>query len=80
MSYYHFKCSIVLENAVSISGSLQKEGRVDSVFLRGLGFVAVHRLSVVGESRGYSLVIVCGRLTVVASLVVEHGFHVRGLQ
>ena len=30
-------------------------------------------LSLVVESRGYSLVVVCGFLTVVAPLVVEHG-------
>ena len=35
-------------------------------------FIAVHRLSLVAASRGYSLVAVCGLLTAVASLV-EHG-------
>ena len=30
-------------------------------------------LSVVAASRGYSLVVVCGLLVMVASLVVEHG-------
>ena len=50
-----------------------------TVFLRGLGFVAVHRLSVVGESRGYSLVM-CGLLAVVASLAAELGLYVQGLQ
>ena len=37
-------------------------------------FVASRRLSLVVESRGYSLVVVFGLLTVVASLVAEHGF------
>ena len=36
-------------------------------------FIAVCRLSLVAASRGYSLVAVCGLLTVAASLVVEHG-------
>ena len=35
-------------------------------------FLAVHRLSLVEVSRGYSLVVVGGLLTVVASLVAEH--------
>ena len=35
--------------------------------------VAAHRLSLVSESRSYSLVAMCQLLNVVASLVVEHG-------
>ena len=35
-------------------------------------FAAVHRLSLVVASRGYSLVAVLGFLIAVASLVVEH--------
>ena len=36
------------------------------------------RLSVVAASRGYSLVVVCGLLILVASLVAEHGVNSRG--
>ena len=36
-------------------------------------FVAALGLSVVAVSRGYPLVVVLGLLTVVASLVAEHG-------
>ena len=35
-------------------------------------FVAARGLSLVAESRGYSLVAVCGLLIAVASLVTEH--------
>ena len=35
-------------------------------------FVAAHRLSLVTASCGYSLVVVCGLLIVVATSVVEH--------
>ena len=35
--------------------------------------MAVHRLSLVAASGGYSLVVVCRLLTVVASLVVAPG-------
>ena len=35
-------------------------------------FIAVHGLSVVSGSRGYSLVAMCRLLTVAASLVAEH--------
>ena len=37
-------------------------------------FVTAHGLSLVMESRGSSLVLVCRLLTVVASLVLEQGF------
>ena len=43
-------------------------------------FTAAHRLSLVPVSGGYSLVAVCGLLTVVASLVAEHWLYARGLQ
>ena len=43
-----------------------------------LGLVAVHGLSLVAASGGYSLVLVCGFLIAAASLVAEHGFY--GLQ
>jgi len=36
-------------------------------------FVAVHRLSLVAASGGYSPVVVHGLLTVVASAIAEHG-------
>ena len=36
-------------------------------------FVAARGLSLVVESRGYSLVVVCRQPIAVASLVVEHG-------
>ena len=36
-------------------------------------FVAAHGLSLVVAGRGYSLVVVCGPFTAVASLVAEHG-------
>ena len=43
------------------------------LFLVALGFLAARGLSLVMMSGGYSLVAVRGRLTGVASLVVEHG-------
>ena len=44
------------------------------VFLAAHGlFIAERRFSPVGVSRGYPLVVVHGLLTVVASLVAEHG-------
>ena len=36
-------------------------------------FIAVHGLSLVSVSRGYSLVVVCGLVSAIASPVVEHG-------
>ena len=36
-------------------------------------FIAACGLSLVVASRGYSLVVVCRHLIVVASLIVEHG-------
>ena len=33
----------------------------------------MHGLSLVGVGRGYTLAVVCGLLTAVASLVAEHG-------
>ena len=36
-------------------------------------FFAAHRLSLVAASGGCSLVVVCGSLIAVASLVAEHG-------
>ena len=36
-------------------------------------FIAVHRLSLVEECEGYSPALICGLLTVVASLVAERG-------
>ena len=35
-------------------------------------FLAAHRLSLVAENRGYSIVVVCGLLIAMTSLVVEH--------
>jgi len=35
-------------------------------------FFAAHRLSLVAASGGYSLVVVCGLIVVVASFVAEH--------
>ena len=40
----------------------------------GWVFVAVLRLSLVVESEGYSLVMMCRLLIVIASLAAEHGF------
>ena len=37
------------------------------------GSSLLHGLSLVAESRGYSLVVVCRLLIAVASLVLEHG-------
>ena len=37
----------------------------------------MHQLSVVVASRGYALVVVCGLLTVVASLAGEHGLYMQ---
>ena len=42
------------------------------VFLAALGLLAAYCLSLVVVSEGYSLVMVLGLLTAVASLVVEH--------
>ena len=43
-------------------------------------FIAAQTFSLVGESGGYSLVMVCGLLILVASLVAEHRFYMaRGL-
>ena len=42
-------------------------------FWLGWVFVAICELFQVAASRGYSLVVVCGLLFAVASLVVEHG-------
>ena len=36
------------------------------------GSLLLHRLSLILESKGYSLVVVCGLLIAVASLVAEH--------
>ena len=36
------------------------------------GSSLLHRLSLIMESKGYSLVVVCGLLIAVASLVAEH--------
>ena len=36
-------------------------------------FVAARGISLVAKSRGSSLVVVCGFLIIVASLVMEHG-------
>ena len=43
-------------------------------------FIVASGLSLVAESRGYSLVVVCGRLIEVASLVAEHRVWAHGLQ
>ena len=43
-------------------------------------FVAVCGFSLVAVTGGYSLVEVCGRLTVMASLVAEHGLWDQGHQ
>ena len=40
--------------------------------MTALVFVAIHRLSLVAASGGYSLVVVCRVLIAVASLVPEH--------
>ena len=42
------------------------------LFLAVLGLCCCMGLSLVSASRGYSLIAVCGRLIVVASLVSEH--------
>ena len=44
-----------------------------------LVFVAVHMLSLVAASRGCSVVVVCGLLIVVPSLVAEHDLWACGL-
>ena len=41
--------------------------------MQGFVFVATFGLSLLAESRGYSLAVVCRRLIVVAYLVAEHG-------
>ena len=38
-------------------------------------FIAASRLTLIAESRGYFLVVVCGLFIMVASLVAEHGFY-----
>ena len=43
-------------------------------------FFTVCWLSLVALNRGYSLVVVCGLLVAVASLVAEHRLYVHGLQ
>lgn len=43
------------------------------LFLGALGFLSARGLSLVMTTGGYSLVAVRGRLTGVASLIVEHG-------
>ena len=42
-------------------------------FFAALGYIALHTLSLVAVSRGYSLAVMLGLLTVVASLAAEHG-------
>ena len=43
-------------------------------------FVAMHRLSLIGVSGGYSVATVCGLLIAVASVFVGHGLQARVLQ
>ena len=42
-------------------------------FFAALGYIAVHTLSLVAVSGGYSQAVMLGLLTVVASLAAEHG-------
>ena len=46
---------------------------IDFYFPAAGVFVAARGISLVAKSRGSSLVVVCGFLIVVASLVMEHG-------
>ena len=57
---------------LELGGRQQKWGEVIFCCCLCLIFIAVHGLSLVVASGGYSLVVACRLLVVVASLIVEH--------
>ena len=53
---------------------MRENFKINLIYLYTYVFIAVHQLSLVVVSGGYSLVAVQGFLTAVAPIAVEHGF------